>query len=250
MARIPIGLQLYSVRKDCEQDVAGTLKAVAEMGYDGVEFAGYYDRSAEELRKMLDDVGLKVAGSHVGLDVLQGEELAKTVEFNQTLGNTRLVIAWYDPEKMATRADIVEFGRALNEVAEKLKPQGMQTGYHNHAHEFKMLDGETGWDILAANTNDEVVMQIDLGNAMSGGGDAIAALEKWADRGYTVHLKEHSSTKEAVVVGEGDVPWQEVFRICESAGKTEWYIVEQESYAYPPLECVELCLKNLRGMGK
>ncbi|MCJ7750580.1 MAG: sugar phosphate isomerase/epimerase [Armatimonadetes bacterium] len=210
-----------------------------------MEFAGYYGRSAEELRKMLDDVGLKVAGSHVHLGDLQGEELDRTIEFNQTLGNSRLVIAWYDPKKMATRADIVEFGRALNEVAEKLKPHGMQTGYHNHGHEFKMVEGETKWDILAANTKAEVVMQLDMGNAMSGGGDAIAALERWADRGFTVHLKEHSSTKEAVLIGEGEVPWQEVFRICESAGNTEWYIVEQESYAYPPLECVERCLKNL-----
>ncbi|GAG48180.1 unnamed protein product, partial [marine sediment metagenome] len=101
MARIPIALQLYSVREDCQKDVAGTLKAVAEMGYEGVEFAGYHGSSAEELRKILDDVGLKVVGSHLRLSVLQGDELAKTIEFNKALGNKRLVIAWHDPEKIA-----------------------------------------------------------------------------------------------------------------------------------------------------
>jgi len=250
MARIPIALQLWSVREDCERDLAGTLKAVAEMGYDGVEFAGYYGRSADELREMLDDLGLEVAGSHLGLPQLQGDELGQTVEFNKALGSKYLIIASVGAEHMGTRAALVNFGHTLNEIGEKVKAHGMQTGYHNHAREFKRVEGETAWDVIASNTDAEVVMQLDLGNAMGGGADAIATLEKWADRAFTVHLKEHSSTKEEPLVGEGDVPWQEVFRICEGTGKTEWYIVEQEVYPRPPLESVEQCLRNLRGMGK
>ncbi len=250
MARIPIALQLWSVREDCGRDLPGTLKAVAEMGYEGVEFAGYYERSAAELRKMLDDLGLKVAGSHLGLAQLQGDELERTIEFSRELGGKYAIIASAGAEHIETRAALVNFGHTLNEIAGKLKGHGMRTGYHNHAQEFKAVDGETPWDIIAANTEADVVMQLDLGNAMRGGADPVETLTRWVDRGFTVHLKEYSKEKAEPLVGEGEVPWQEVFRICEAAGKTEWYIVEQEVYPVPPIQAAEQCLKNLRGMGK
>jgi hypothetical protein len=94
----PIGLQLYSVREDCKRDLPGTIAAVGKMGYDGVEFAGYYDRSAEDLRKMLDDNGLVCCGTHTGLDTLLEDNLAKTIEFNKTLGNKYLIVPGL-PEK-------------------------------------------------------------------------------------------------------------------------------------------------------
>jgi len=92
MARIPIALQLYSVREECAKDLVGTIKAVAEMGYEGVEFAGYYGRDAKELRGILDDFRLKVAGTHIGINTLLGDELEKTVEFNSILGNKFLIV--------------------------------------------------------------------------------------------------------------------------------------------------------------
>ena len=90
--RIPIALQLYSVRDDCAGDLSLTLQAVAQMGYEGVEFAGYYDRTAEELRDMCEDLGLKVAGTHTGINTLLGDELAETLEFNKILGNPYLIV--------------------------------------------------------------------------------------------------------------------------------------------------------------
>src|SRR5436190_16076578 len=90
--KIPWGLQLYSVRNECAKDLVGTVTAVAKMGYKGVEFAGYYGRDAKTLRKLLDDVGLKCCGTHTALDTLLGDTLAKTIEFNKTLGNTFLIV--------------------------------------------------------------------------------------------------------------------------------------------------------------
>lgn len=84
MKKIPIGLQLYSIREDCAKDLPGTLAAVSKMGYDGVEFAGYHGRTAKELRKMLDDLGLKCCGTHIGLDTLLGDALKASAEFNLT----------------------------------------------------------------------------------------------------------------------------------------------------------------------
>ncbi|MBN2088875.1 sugar phosphate isomerase/epimerase, partial [candidate division KSB1 bacterium] len=95
---IPVGLQLYSVRKECEKDLPGTIAAVARMGYQGVEFAGYYNYTAEELRKMLDDNGLKCCGTHIGLDTLMGENFEATVEFNKVLGNKYLIVPWIGEE--------------------------------------------------------------------------------------------------------------------------------------------------------
>ena len=91
-------------------------------------------------------------------------------------------------------------------------------------------------------------MQLDTGNAMHGGADALSILKRFPGRATTIHLKEFSKDNDQALVGEGDVPWNEVFRLCDNEQGTEWYIVEQETYAYPPVKCVELCLRNLREM--
>jgi sugar phosphate isomerase/epimerase len=104
--------------------------------------------------------------------------------------------------------------------------------------------------VFFGNTRPEVVMQIDLGNAIMGGGDPIACLRRYPGRATTVHLKEYSASNEKALICDGDVDWPEVFKLCETSGGTQWYIVEYESDAYPPLESVARCRENLRKMGK
>src|ERR1700722_4601058 len=94
MDQIPVALQLYSVRDDCARDFPGTLQAVAKMGYDGVEFAGYYGHTAESLRKNLDDLGLRAAGAHVAIDLMLGDRLSETIEYHRTLGVPYLIVPW------------------------------------------------------------------------------------------------------------------------------------------------------------
>jgi sugar phosphate isomerase/epimerase len=252
MKRIPIALQLYSVREDCARDLRKTLEKVAGMGYEGVEFAGYYDRTAGELRDMLKDLGLKVAGTHIGIDTLLGGRLKQTIEFNKTLGNQFLIVPWI-PENMRNSKEAwLKTAKLFNDIAGKLKPEGMYVGYHNHDIEFKPIDGEIPWDIFFSATIKDVVMQLDVGNAMHGGVSADGILEiikKYPKRALTVHVKEYSSKNPLALIGEGDMKWKEFFQLCETVGGTEWYIVEQESYAYKPLECVRCCLENLRKMG-
>ncbi len=250
MSKIPIALQLYSVRHDCERDLVSTLKAVAEMGYDGVEFAGYYGRSAAELRKILDDLGLRVAGTHIGLNTLMGDNLAATVKFNRVLGNRFLIVPGLPEERRNSRAAWLETARIFNAIAEKLATEGMVTGYHNHHIEFTLMDGELPWDTFFGNTRRDVVMQIDLGNALHGNADPIPFIERYPGRALTVHLKEYSKTNDLALIGEGQVRWNDVFRLCETIGNTQWYIVEQESYAFAPLECVRRCIQTLRAWGK
>jgi len=251
MSRIPIALQLYSVRHDCAADLPAVLRQVAEMGYEGVEFAGYYGRSAAELRSLLDDHGLRCAGTHTPLNSILGDELPRTAEFNHTLGNRFLIVPGLPTERRDSRAAWLETARIFSEASARAQELGSLVGYHNHAIEFQPMEGELPWDTFFANTPQEVVMQVDIGNALHGGGDPVPYIARYPGRALTVHIKEHSAADDTALVGDGDVNWPEVFDLCEGVGKTEWYIVEYEkNHSLPPLECVRLCLQNLKGMGK
>lgn len=244
---IPIGLQLYSVRAECGKDLAGTVAAVAKMGYKGVEFAGYHGKSATDLRKLLDDNGLVCCGTHTGLNTLLGDALAKTIEFNKTLGNPFLIVPGMGAK---TRQDWLDKAKQFNEISDKVRPQGMWVGYHNHSAEFKELEGEKPWDTFFGNTKKDVVMQFDVGNAKGSGGDAVEYLKKYPGRALTLHVKPWSKSNPKAVVGEDELPWKEIFNLCETTGNTQWYIVEYEVGGVPALEAVKNCLEGLKKMGK
>ncbi len=257
MARVPIALELYSVRADLQKDIRGTLRAVAAMGYDGVEFAGAPQHSAEEIKALLDETGLVCCSWHTPFQMVQDDKLADTIAFNKTVGNNSIIVPGLPGHLTASQADWLRMAEFFNELAAKLAPHGMFTGYHNHYTEFKALDGETPWDTFFGHTRQDVVMQLDLGNAVYGGADVIDLLKRYPGRSRSIHLKPFSRTAGRTeprlgyrpLIGADEVPWSEVFALCE-AGGTEWYIVEYESDAYPPLQAVELCLKALKAMGK
>ena len=248
-SKIPIGLQLYSVRHDCEKDLPAVLEQVAKMGYAGVEFAGYYGRSAKELRELLDQNGLKCCGTHIQLGAIQGDELAKTVEFNQVLDNPYLIVAWMPETYTHSIETVKRAAEVYNQAAAKVKDQGMYVGYHAHGGDFKKIGDETAWDLFFEHTDQNVTMQMDIGNCIEGGGDPIASLKRFPGRSLTIHLKDTGGPPEAVV-GEGDVDWEEVFRVCETTAGTRWYIVEHERSGGTAMGNVERCLKNLKAMGK
>ncbi len=248
-AKIPVGVQLYSVRHDCERDLPRTLSKISKMGYSGVEFAGYYGRTAPELRNLLDNNGLKCCGAHIGLETLMGDKLAQTIEFNKTLGNKFLIVPGLSPEQTKSRQTWLETARLFNEISDKVKPHDMRVGYHNHSIEFAPLDGEMPWDTFFANTRNDVIMQVDVGNALDANADPVAFIRKYPGRAATIHVKEFSRSNPKAYVGEGDVNWRDVFGLLEKNGGTEWYIVEYEVEGVPAQEGIEHCLQNLRKMG-
>lgn len=249
--RIPIGLELWSVRGQCEKELPTVLKAVAAMGYTAVELAhSFYGHAPQQWRKLLDENKLKSCGMHMALTALEGDQLQKTVEIHKIIGTPYLIVASLPKKNVETLAEIKKTGKKFNEIAERLKPHGMTVGYHCHGGDFKKLEGTTPWEAIAENTRPEVIMQIDVGNCMGGGGDPIALIKKFPGRTVSIHLKEHGG-KPGAVVGEGDVKWKEVFQICETTGGTKQYVVEEEGRSGPEsLEAVKRALANLRKMGK
>lgn len=251
MARIPIGLQLYSIREDFKQDALGTLKAVSAMGYEGVEFFGgsFGGYSARELRQVLGDLGLRCCGAHTPLSALLGDALAPTAEYAAALGNPYLVVPSMPEERRSSLAAWREAALLFAGIAAQLKPFGLRLGFHNHTVELQPVDGKMPFDVFFSATGPDVFVQTDLGHAVHAGADPLRCLSDYPGRATTVHITEYS-TDGSALIGDRWPHWPEVFRLCETTGKTEWYIVEQESYPYPPQESVRRCLDNMRRMGK
>jgi sugar phosphate isomerase/epimerase len=243
--KIPVGLQLYSLRNECKNDLPGMLSAVAKIGYKGVEFAGYHGRTARELRKMLDDNGLVACGTHTPYESVLSDKLKETIEFNQTIGNRFLIVPSMQGK---TKEEWLGKAKLFNELADKVGPLGMHVGYHAHAHDFEKIDGVSAWDLFFGNTKPAVVMQLDTSNCRDGGADPVAVLKKYPGRALTIHLKASGGGPDAVI-GEDKVDWKEVFAFCEGKGKTEWYIVEHES-GNDPLAAVKGCYEALKRFGK
>ena len=248
--KIPIALQLYAVRGDFARDVPGTLEAVSKLGYEGVEFWGYagtpkvfQEYSAKQLRKLLDDRGLKCCGMHHQLKALEPEQLGVTVENNRVLGNRFLVIA-AAPERMGSEDAILGFAKLLNETAKKLQTEKMRVGYHCHPFDFAKIGGRFAWDILFSHTDPEVIMQLDVGNCLAGKGDPLAMLRKFPGRTLSIHIKEHAEKT------FGSKFYEEVFGLCETSCKTEWYIVEMGGADGFGVDIPRKALADLRRLGK
>ncbi len=239
-----VGLQLYTVRDDCAKDFPGTIKKVAQLGFTGVEFAGYYGRTAQEVRQMLDENKLKCYGTHIGLDALMPENFEKTVEFNKVIGNSFLIVASLPHERMSTRAAIFETAKVFNEISQKLLKHKMLLGFHNHAAEFRTVEGELIFDTFFKNTDKRVAIQFDTGNAMSAGYQPTPFMEKYPKRVLSSHVKEFSATNPNAMLGEGDVNWKDVVKFFKSKNRPKWFIIEHENYPFPPMECAEKCLRN------
>lgn len=253
--KAPIGLQLFSVRGEVQKDLPAALKGVADLGYAGAEPWGYRGEellwmgwSPKDLRALFDDNGLACCGMHLATGALLGDNLARTIELNQVLGNRFLIVA-ADKQRMSAVDTIMELAGILNATAEKLKPLGMWTGYHAHPFDFVKFGDETAWEILFSNTVDGVVMQMDIGNCLSGGGDPIAMLKKFPGRAKSLHLKDYGGAPDSVI-GEGTVDWNEVFALCDTLHKPLWYVVEEGSRDGVGFEISGRSLQALKAMGR
>lgn len=244
---LPIALQLYSIRDEMEKDFTGTLKKVADIGYKGVEFAGFGGLSAAKLREVLDSLGLAVVGSHTGVDQLS-EKLDEVIEYNLALGNKYIVCSYC---KLESIEDIIKFSKFFNEVGEKLRARGLEFLYHNHDFEFKKYDGEYGLDILFKGAKSEnLAAEIDSGWVFFAGIDPAAYVKSYKGRCPLVHIKDFltAGTRSFTEIGNGIIDVKAIAAAAVEAG-TKWLIAEQDESSIPTLESVRISFENLKKLG-
>lgn len=247
-AQIPVGLELYSVRDELTKDLHGTVRAVAKLGYEAVEFySPYYSWTTEmarDVRKLLDDLGVRCPSTHNSAQALTAEGLPKAIELNEILGSRLIVMA---SAGTVTGADGWKgIADRLSAAAEKLKPLGMAPGFHNHRVEWEPVDGMRPMDILARNTPADVVLQLDVGTCVQAGVDPADWIRKSPGRIRSIHCKDWAPERGfAVLLGEGVSPWAKIIEAAESAGGVECYMIEQEEGpATEQLQRAERCLAN------
>lgn len=250
MAKIPVALQLYTVRDDADADFKGTLTKVAEMGYQGVEFAGNFGgMSAKGLKSFLDDLGLQAAGSHTMIEQIMND-LQRAIDFSLEIGNKHLVCPYLGDNWRENAEGYKNVARILNEAGKKCKEAGLQMCYHNHSFEFTKFDGEYGFDILYANSDPELVqLELDTFWVKHGGEVPQEYIRKYSGRVPLIHLKDMAVDEQNFAeVGTGILDLQAIFAAADEAG-TKWYIVEQDVCPGPALESAKISIENLKKMG-
>ena len=246
---IPVGLELYSVREALKTDAEGTVRAVAKMGYQCVEFyAPYYDWSptqAKQMRKLMDDLGIQCYSTHNDAANVSAEKIKKAVELNHILGSKYLVIASSQPGPGVD--GWMEIAAMLNRASDDLGKSGLKVGYHNHQPEFTKIEGVRPMEILAKNTKPAVMLQLDVGTCLEAGSDPVAWIRANPGRIHSIHCKDWSADKGyAVLFGEGSADWKGIFAAAESVGGVEYYLVEQEGSRFSEAETAEKCLAGFR----
>lgn len=243
---IPVALQLYTLREETSKDFIETLKKVADLGYKGVEFAGFGGFSALDLRGYLDAFGLKPVGAHISVEELKNN-LDHVIEYNVQLGNKYIVCPWASYE---TKEDYIKMADLLAKVGAKIKEAGLQLCYHNHAFELQSFEGEYGLDIMYNKVAAEHLMaEVDTYWIAYAGLNPVEYLAKYSGRTPLIHIKdmEDSEKREFAEIGTGTIDIKAIAKQAERNG-VEWLIVEQDVCKREPLDSVRISINNLRKM--
>ncbi len=246
--KVPVGLELYSVRDALTKDLNGTVTAVAKLGYEVVEFYSPYfswtPQAAKDVRKLMDDLGIRCLSTHNSPAAIAPDGIQKAIELNQILGSREIIVA--SAGKVTDINGWKAFGARLNAAADTLKPAGMFTGFHNHASEWRLIEGQRPMDVLAASTMKDVIMQLDVGTCVEAGADPVAWIKANPGRTKSVHCKDWAPGRGyGVLFGEGVSPWPAIFAAAESVGGVQHYLIEQEEGpADEQMLRAEKCLAN------
>jgi sugar phosphate isomerase/epimerase len=253
-ATIPMGIEMYSVRDELRKDPQGTVRVIAAMGYQGLEFyAPYFEWShaqAKEMKKLMDDLGIHCYSTHNDATFMAKEHIQNTIDLNLNLGSKYVVMASSQPKPGLDGWK--EVADVLNFAEEKLEGSGLKAGYHNHELEFKPIDGVRPMEVLAKNTNPSIMLQLDVGTCLAAGSDPVAWIRANPGRVRSLHCKDWSPEAGkgfSVLFGEGMADWKAIFATAESAGGAEYYLMEQEGSRYSELETAKKCLEAYRAKG-
>ena len=234
LGRTPVALQLWSVNKIMwkTEEASTTLAAVKEIGFDGVEFAGFGGRCAKDIARLLSDAGLRGMGSHTsGVSQFTGDQLKRNLDFCAEAGIESLTNAWAD---FKTADEWVRFGVAMGEAAETAAKWGIPISVHNHCHEFKKIyNGVYAWDLIFRDASPRLQQQLDTSQVVNPGLDCVERIRKYAGRNFSLHVKENVPSEwgffgEPPSDGGKMVPWDEVISCMKEEKGFSWYVVECE----------------------
>jgi sugar phosphate isomerase/epimerase len=241
-----VGVQLYTVRDLMKDDFDGTIAKVAQIGYKEVEFAGYFGRTGQQVRAVIDKNGLKAPATHVQYDELD-DKFPSVIETSKTIGMEYIVCPWI-PEELRKSPDIwKQASDKFNKCGEQAKKAGIQFAYHNHWFEFLPVNGKLPYDELLAMCDANLVkMELDLCWITTAGGDPLKYFDKYPGRFPLVHVKDlkklpvitaggpqnFGDTVDLTEVGSGIIDWKKIFAQSEKAG-IRHYIVEHDHPKQP-----------------
>lgn len=245
-----IALQMYSLRQYTEKDLIGTLEKVAAIGIKGVEFAGYSGYSAKELKKVLSDLGLLPAGSHIGWDRFD-KQLDEAIGYSAELGELYMICPWLRPEMINSREAWLATAEKFNRIGEKVAGSGMKFAFHNHSGEFAEFDGEFGLSILYNNTDPRYVrMELDTCWCdVTGKAKSVDFMRKHARHLELLHIKEITAIGDstAKMIGTGAIDFKSICSLGKELG-VAWYTIEHEGQEDNALQIIAGGVKYLEGI--
>jgi sugar phosphate isomerase/epimerase len=250
MKKMGIGIQMYTVREDTAKDFRGTLRQIASMGYEGVEFAGYGDIPADEMKALLSELNLKAIGSHISLNALKNN-LQAEIDYLKTIGGNYVICPMLQDTARGSEAAWKQTISSLKAISEEVSKQGMIFAYHNHAFEFEdLIDNEFAFDVLYNEIDaDKLKVEMDIGWVQYAGQDPLAYIHKYTGRLPLLHLKDFRNSQgekiDTVELGKGDLNLTAILEAASNAD-VEWIIVEQDHCANPPIESIETSIKWLQ----
>lgn len=242
-----IGLQLYTVRRELEKDFEGTLAKVAALGYSEVEFAGYFNRTPQQVKSVLANNRLTSPSVHVLAAGLRGD-LDQTIDAAKTIGHQYVVCAYLLPNERKSIDDYKRLIELFNEAGERLKKAGLQFCYHNHDFEFTPIEGEIPYDLMLKGTDPNTVrMELDLYWIVKAGQSALKYFSAYPGRFPLVHVKDMDATPKRFFteVGRGTINFKEIFADSDRAG-IKHYFVEQDETPGSPFDSIMVSINYLK----
>lgn len=242
-----VGVQLYTVRGEMGKDFEGSLKKIADIGYKEVEFAGYYNRTPQQVKEILTRYGLTAPSVHVPLKMVQSE-IEKAIADAQVIGHKLLVCPYLEDKDRRTMDDYKRHAATFNKAGEACRKAGLEFGYHNHDFEFKPMDGQMPYDVLLAETDKNLVkMELDLYWIKKGQQDALAYFKKHPGRFVALHVKDMDATPRGhfTEVGKGVINFKEIFAQSKQAG-VKYFIVEQDQTPGSPFDSLKISFDYLK----
>ena len=234
-----LALQLYSIREDFEQDYIGTLKKVSELGFEGVEFAGFYNIEAKILKEILQEYGLEVAGSHTSYDLLLNH-LDEVISYNKKIGNKHIICPWCE---FSTREKLEDIIINFNWISQRLLEQGMYLSYHNHSQEFEKIEDTYILDYIFENCP-SILPELDVYWIYQGGENEIEYVKKYKEKMKLLHLKDGTRSK-GTALFEGEVDLMGVLKEVESSNIT-WLVIEDETKYPMSMDSVSRSINNFK----